>query len=88
MSEEGERSGAVVKNMDNADGDRLSVRLTTLQGVYPVPPVESLKVERQNALYVSAGMSPVPIPSWENDAFPIQHGWNGVNVMKFPTGKP
>ena len=35
MSVEGERSGAVVKNTDNADGDRLSVRLTTLQGVYP-----------------------------------------------------
>ena len=34
--------------------------------IYPVPPVESLKVERQNALYVSAGM----------------------NVLKFPKGKP
>ncbi len=62
MSVEGERSGAVVKNTDNADGDRLSVRLTTLQGVYPVPPVESLKVERQNALYVSAGMNVLKLP--------------------------
>ncbi len=62
MSVEGERSGAVVKNTDNADGDRLSVRLTTLQGVYPVPPVESLKVERQNALYVSAGMIVLKFP--------------------------
>ena len=35
MTLEGERSGAVVKNTDNAGGDRLSIRLTTLQGVYP-----------------------------------------------------
>ncbi len=53
MSVEGERSGAVVKNTDTADGDRLSVRLTTLQGVYPVP---------QNALYVSAGMNVLKLP--------------------------
>ncbi len=30
--------------------------------VYPVPPVESLKVERQNALYVSAGMNVLNFP--------------------------
>ena len=31
-------------------------------GFYPVPPVESLKVERQNALYVSAGMNILKFP--------------------------
>ncbi len=36
-----------------------SYMLMTGTGIYPVPPVESLKVERQNALYVSAGIHPV-----------------------------
>jgi len=26
-------------------------------------------------------MNPVPTPPSENDAFPTQHGWNGVNVL-------
>ncbi len=35
---------------------------TDRQNFYPVPPVESLKVERQNALYVSAGMNVLRFP--------------------------
>src|SRR3990167_1608878 len=40
----------------------------------------------QNAPHVSAGMNPVPTPPSENDAFPTQHGWNGVNVWSCPKG--
>jgi len=36
---------------------------------------------------VSAGMNPVPTPPSENDAFPTQHGWNGVNVLELPEGQ-
>ena len=49
-----------------------------LFGFYPVP---------QNAPHVSAGMNPVPTPPSENDAFPTQHGWNGVNVLELPKGQ-
>ena len=50
----------------------------SMSPVYPVP---------QNAPDVSAGMNPVPTPPSENDAFPTQHGWNGVNVLDFPEGQ-
>ena len=50
----------------------------SMSPVYPVP---------QNAPHVSAGMNPVPTPPSENDAFPTQRGWNGVNVLDFPEGQ-
>ncbi len=52
--------------------------------VYPVPPVENLKVERQNAPCVSARMNPVPNSPRENHALPAQNSGNGVNVMNSP----
>ena len=32
-------------------------------------------------------MNLVPTPPSENDAFPTQHGWNGVNVLELPKGQ-
>ena len=46
--------------------------------LYPIP---------QKAPHVSARMNPVPTPPSENDAFPTQHGWNGVNVPNLPEGQ-
>jgi ABC-type nitrate/sulfonate/bicarbonate transport system substrate-binding protein len=49
-----------------------------MKALYPVP---------QNAWQVSARMNPVPTAPQENDAFPIHHGWNGVNGQNYTEAK-
>ena len=73
-----ERRDCVEDNPLLAGCVNVQVAVSAPSELYPVP---------QNAPHVSAGMNPVPTPPSENDAFPTQHGWNGVNVLELPKGQ-
>jgi len=46
--------------------------------IYPVPPVESLEVERQNAPHVSAGINVVNFPGGQHPKATDLNPWYGV----------